>query len=146
MEEITIPCKKYDGPGRGRKLCSQCKSSVGVRIQVCRCGKKFASGEDKVVELTEEQRDLALYLSNLGKTPMDRVVFTPTNYPIISLENVTRDSVFDWADNVIDYGKQHLQIYTIEALKYILGQTVGYDSAKYAEGVKLLKVWKDSLF
>lgn len=146
VEEVISEHKVYDGPARGRKQCRGCKIYVGIKVKVCNCGKEFVSGEKPVVEITEEQRDLAIYLSNLGKTPMDRVVYTPTDYPTIPLLEVTKDSVFDWADNVIDYGKENLQIYTMEALKYILGKNVGYHSEEYKKGCELLKVWKESLF
>jgi hypothetical protein len=145
MIETVMAYDSWDTPGRGRKQCIKCKKYVGLRVKICNCGHEFSSSDKLVKEISAEQKDLIMYCESLGKTSRDRVVYTPTDYPEIVPTEITLNGVYDWADKVIDHGKDHLKIYTIEALKYIWGKQVGYHTDDYVQGCKFLIQWKDSL-
>lgn len=143
--EDMIKIKKFDGPGRGRKQCPKCNAYMGIRTKTCSCEHTFSKDDKPVVKLTDEQLDLMKYLEILGKTSMDTVVYTPTEFPNIKLLGLSKNDVFDWADNVIDFGKENFKIYTPHALRYMIGHQVGYNSEEYYQCRDWLDEWKDTL-
>lgn len=143
--EDRIKTKTYNESGRGRKQCPKCNSYIGIRTRVCNCTHTFSKDDKPINKLSPHQEDLIKYCAVLGKTKMDTVVYTPTQMPPIRLSLLTRDGVFDWADEVIEYGKNSFKIFTIEALCYMMGHEVGYDCEEYRMCKKWLYEWKDSL-
>lgn len=134
----------YNSPARGRKQCIKCKVYVGVRVQICNCGHTFTAGE-KLIELTDEQKELVYYINVLGGTINDYIVFAPIEKINEKPEEISRDCIFDWADNIIDQGKKINKIYTPEALKYFLGNVVGFDTEEYIKGRQFIQEWRNSL-
>lgn len=152
QERVTV----FDGPGRGRKQCPNCKQYVGARISMCKCAYKFTKGETTKLrekpesilfenkdstEPTVESRDhkLAQALGVPCKTHT-RAIGHP---PEVSLD---LDKVPSFCEQLVLYGYREFDtFYTPEALKHLVGHRYGFASEVYDEFCVKCDQWVEDL-
>ena len=119
----TTPEKKQeykDGPSRGRKLCPQCKKYVGAKTKVCLCGnedfKKTAVKVSANKLYTEEikiKTEIPGAMNYVGK-----LILVPSGQCPVELENIDKESVYNWCDTIFNKGLRNNCTYSEGALKY----------------------------
>lgn len=125
MESKKI--KTHDEPGRGRKLCPQCKKYLGARMGVCVCGHKFEKSTKKKKEKIPQPTPVknVTRIKN-GETvtynPRQIILTTPAGLCPYKLEETDRDSVNEWAEKIRVKGHVSSRLYTVNALIFYLNQ------------------------
>lgn len=93
-EEVKTPApsinpgKKFDGPGPGRKQCSNCKSYVGVRTLKCECGFEFAGKKDSGAEKVILEEKAPTLLKEGGPSPVPKSSAAPKSRPSTSFVTI----------------------------------------------------------
>ena len=129
----------FDGRGRGRKECPECRRYIGVRHKVCICKHEFKKKEQPVTEVEGpeyiEARD---FMSALGYNHIGfRILFIPRGECPVKFTG----SVSEWADAVIERYYGYFYLMSPMALRYMLDKFSPVLSDRYKENRKALYKW-----
>lgn len=143
-EEFDKPkINVFDGRGRGRKQCPECKVYIGVRHKVCVCKHTFKKKREPVPEaLSPECIEARNFIAALGYTPLGlSIIFTPRGKCPVKFKG----DMADWADKVIEryYGDNYVLAPT--ALVYMIGQFSRFNSDEYHQNKEDLKDWIEGI-
>ena len=129
----------FDGRGRGRKQCPECRVYIGVRHKICVCKHVFQKKAEPVAEaMSPECIEARNFINGLGYYPGGlSIVFTPRGKCPIKFKG----DVADWADRVIErfYGESY--VIAPEGLVFMLGQFSRFNSDEYHSNKLELEEW-----
>jgi len=135
----------YDGPGKGRKKCSDCGTYVAARTSTCVCGHDFTASRVKVIQTggSAPAEDTNVANDNTGtgnrRIKGNEIIAIPAGKCPVKLDNTDADTVIEWAKAVQDTEKDTL---SIEALDYwSRTQGVAYGSEEHTAVKTALKVY-----
>lgn len=139
---------KYDGPGRGRKQCPSCKSYVHVRTKVCDCGREFSRPsddliEEKCVQVSESPKPdldpfLISYIRGIGTVKKVTPIYALAGSPAITLVSSEKNDVFQYCDDVINYGLKYNKLLMPSVIKGWIRNTAGLDQKPV---IKFVEEW-----
>ena len=114
--------KTFDGPGRGRKQCPDCKAYVPVRTGTCDCGYIFQAKEKQqdipAVEEVEESEAEPARPSLEVTNPRFRSIAIPAGKCPVKLHGTDPESIEIWAHGIIGHGHDNSVRYEVSALCY----------------------------
>ncbi len=115
----------YVRAGKGRKLCPDCGSYVGVRTSFCECGHEFIKGQstnastaDKNSQFEEPLSDEdKRYIRAIGCGKGGRVIYAAAGECPAKLLGIDYESVSNFCDDVVFSGFALGKIYMPGAIK-----------------------------
>jgi hypothetical protein len=126
------PANTFKLPGKGRKLCPQCKVYVGARTQQCECGYEFiigsapastvAKNEAWDEPLTDEDKR---YIRAIGAGRGGRVVHVGAGAPPADLKMCDEQSVRDFCEDIVAAGLKDNKLYMPRAIKNFMRHVIG---------------------
>jgi len=138
--------KTYDKPGKGRKQCPECSKYIGARQHNCACGHEFTKADLKTPKPTEKIDENTLsFLSKIGKNISDVVVDVPSGSCFFKLKGRSQEDVTSWCDQVLWRGKSFGKIYTANAMKYFLRESVGINDPGFKQLSLKVDQWRKNL-
>jgi hypothetical protein len=144
--------KIYDSPGKGRKKCHNCPNYVGVRTDKCTCGFDFSTlpkGSKSERERQSPDRitpELRIFI-NVLRAGECTIIHTASGKCPVDLDYANLDGkiVFDFCDDLIDYGIARNILYTPSAIASFVGHIVGHNSDEFRKFFGLMNEWYSSV-
>lgn len=117
---------------KGKKTCSECKRSVGVRTKVCSCGYEFGKSVVRVIEKKDDVEPivdpfLIKYVIGLGRVQRAVVVYAIAGKPQLILTSYDEDSVFEYCDRCITYGVKDGRLFMPSVIKSWLRNSIPFE-------------------
>lgn len=117
--QIKQPTYK-DEPGHGRKQCSSCKKYIGAKLKKCLCGSsKFVKTLIRPTALQLKDEETQIKIETPGAMNyVGKLILIPSGQCPVELDEVDKESVYNWCDTVFNKGLRNNCTYTESALKY----------------------------
>lgn len=150
QKEVVTKNNLFPGPGKGRKQCNSCKKYVGAKSLECpNCGATFIKKsllpldikEEQTRELTAEER----FAFSCGFNKTATVIHTPSGKCPYKIENLDKDSIFDWCELLLSYGRKDNKVYLPEAMIYWLRDFYTIDTKEYKDAKSIVYEWGNEL-
>jgi len=148
--------KTYDGPGRMRKQCPECKVYVGYSAEKCACGHDFAADVPDPPAEPEPKREPKHSKVDRWSQPTNieieatqsfqrcgcggRIILAPAGGSPAKLESTDEEAVQVWHDKVMEDGHSKGNHYSPAALRYFVAfYHFDRNSDEYAEVCEVLR-------
>lgn len=133
---------------KGKKICSECKRSVGVRTKVCPCGYEFGKSVVRVIEKKDDVTPivdpfLIKYITGLGRIQRAVVVYAIAGKPQLILTSYDEDSVFEYCDRCITYGVKDGRLFMPSVIKSWIRNSV--PDSEQSKVLKSVDSWVNSI-
>lgn len=145
----------FDGPGKGRKQCHSCKRYVGARSLECpACGVLIKTQPkenpnapievESIKELVQKNPEYK-FVIGAGFSNRDLIVYAPAGDCPVKLEDTEEETVFEWCDSILGYGRKERKAYLPSAIKYWLRFIYPIGTKEYDSVSKTIDKWANEL-